>query len=63
MKKDNCYECKYRRNIPGNCHIQCAKPDPKMTGNKHGIRNGWFIYPLCFDPIWKTKECDNYEQR
>jgi len=32
-----------------------------MTGNAHGVKNGWFIYPLLFDPIWKTKECDNFE--
>lgn len=32
-----------------------------MTGNQHGIKNGWFMYPLLFDPIWATKECNNLE--
>jgi len=32
-----------------------------MTGNEHGIRSGWFMYPALFDPIWMTKECDNFE--
>lgn len=61
--KTSCYECVHRRDVPGNCHIRCAKPDPEMTGHPHGIRNGWFIYPMLFDPVWKTKECSNWEKR
>jgi len=22
----NCYDCKYRRNLPGDCHSKCAHP-------------------------------------
>lgn len=57
-----CYGCKHHRNVPGDAHIQCAKPDPNMTGSSHGIKNGWFFYPFVFDPIWRTKDCDNYEK-
>jgi len=68
---NECYSCKHRRGIPGDCHSACAKPDPGMTGNPHGIRNGWFVYPgfprdmpmIGFDPVWKTKDCANYEPR
>jgi len=60
---DECYSCIHRRTIPGDEHTQCAKPDPNMTGNPHGIKNGWFMYPYNFDPMWKTKLCDNYEKR
>ena len=56
-----CYYCKNRRDVPGNCHIKCVKPDVNMTGNEHGKKNGWFMYPLLFDPTWKTKQCDNFE--
>lgn len=59
----NCYKCIHKRSVPGNCHIQCVKPDPEMTGLPHGIKNGWFIYPLLFDPIWKTKDCTTYEAK
>ena len=59
----DCYKCIYKRNVPGNCHIACAKPDWNMTGDKHGIKMGWFIYPLLFDPVWRTKECDNFESK
>ena len=57
-----CYSCKHRRNIAGDAHISCAKPDPYMEGNEHGIIHGWFFYPFNFDPVWKTKLCDNYEE-
>lgn len=63
MSKTNCWDCKHKRTVPGDAHIKCVKPDPKMTGNQHGIKNGWFYYPLLFDPIWRTKECDNYESK
>jgi hypothetical protein len=63
MRKDNCYQCKFKRNVPGDAHIQCTNPDKEMTGNPHGIKNGWFWYPLLFDPTWKTKECSNFEEK
>ena len=58
---NECYSCKNRRTIAGDCHSNCTKPDKFMTANKHGIANGWFNYPWNFDPIWKTKVCENYE--
>lgn len=58
-----CYSCKNRRTIPGDCHSSCAKPDPDMTGDEHGKSSGWFSYPYNFDPVWKTKLCSNYEKR
>jgi len=60
--KNDCYNCVHKRNVPGNCHIECAKPDVDMTGNEHGIRNGWFMYPLLFDPVWMTVKCSNFEK-
>ena len=33
MKKPNCYECLYRRNLPGDAHSSCAHPRlPALTG-------------------------------
>lgn len=58
---EECWSCKHKRPVAGNAHIQCVKPDELMTGERHGIKSGWFIYPSLFDPIWKTKLCDNYE--
>ena len=63
LVKNDCYKCEHKRKVPGNCHIRCAKPDPKMTGYQHGIDKGWFIYPLLFDPVWMTKKCDNFQPK
>jgi len=59
--QNECWGCMYKLNVPGNCHIKCAFPDGDMTGNPHGIKNGWFYYPSLFDPVWKTKSCNNFE--
>ena len=60
-KMNECYHCKHRRNVPGNAHIQCVKPDADVRGNPHGIANGWFFYPFLYDPSWKETMCNNYE--
>ena len=60
-KMNECYSCIHKRNVPGDRHINCAKPDPVMKGNRHGILNGWFLYPLVFDPTWQEKDCANYK--
>ncbi len=87
-KGPNCYECKYRGPIPGNCHSQCLHPKVdnvrdgavalasmfggerlgigptpnklNVTGNPHGIKNGWFLWPFNFDPLW-LESCDGWE--
>lgn len=58
-----CHQCVHKRNVPYNSHIKCVKPDADMTGDKHGIEKGWFMYPMLFDPTWKTKQCANFEQQ
>lgn len=60
--QNECYLCKYRRKIPGDAHLLCVNPDPEMDGTEHGIRNGWFMYPINFDPNWKTKQCSNFKE-
>tara|TARA_R110000744_G_scaffold242781_1_gene359840 strand:+ start:2526 stop:3005 length:480 start_codon:yes stop_codon:yes gene_type:complete len=59
--KTDCYKCIHRRTVPGSCHSSCAMPDKEMTGDEHGITQGWFYYPVNFDPVWCTKECVNYK--
>ena len=61
--KNNCYKCKYKRDVPGTVHISCDQPDQAMTGNPHGMRRGWFTYPARFDPVWVAKICDNFMER
>lgn len=34
----------------------------EIRANYHGIRNGWFIWPMNFDPTW-LENCNGFEQR
>lgn len=56
-----CYRCAHKRNVPGNAHISCAKPSQSMMGDEHGKRNGWWSYPVLFDPTWNMTICPNHE--
>ena len=56
-----CASCQHFREVPWNTHIECVEPDEDMCGDQHGIKNGWFMYPLLFDPTWKTRLCGNFE--
>lgn len=58
---NECWSCQHKRPVHGTAHIMCNKPDKEMTGDPHGIKMGWFRYPLVFDPTWKTKLCNNRE--
>ena len=31
-----------------------------IKANAHGIRSGWFMWPVNFDPVW-LENCDGYE--
>lgn len=33
-----------------------------VTGNPHGIRHGWFAWPLNFDPTW-LETCQGFEEK
>lgn len=89
----NCFSCRHREEVAGNCHIKCAKggADSRMYGNgliitsvliqpqyngvrddvelkgngwsvrvsPHGIRNGWCMFPILFDPTW-VSSCDGF---
>jgi hypothetical protein len=72
--KPNCYECKYRSSLPGDCHSAFTHPNvftlmvsaisglclSPVVGNQHGIDNGWFYWPVNFDPIW-LESCALFE--
>lgn len=33
----------------------------RVSGNHHGIRSGWFSWPVDYDPAWLT-ECTGFEE-
>lgn len=60
--KPNCYDCKFRKDIPGDAHIGCLNTAAHVEGNPHGIRHGWFYWPWNFDPTWLVS-CDGFAEK
>ena len=61
-EKPNCFKCVHRRNVPGDAHIRCNNHQAKVSGDPHGIRKGWFMWPLNFDPTWLVS-CDGFSDK
>lgn len=64
--KKHCHECAFKKYVPGSSHhIECMRD---FTGIKipelseHGIRNGWCMWPLNFDPIW-VGPCEGFDTK
>ena len=60
--KFGCYKCVHRRSISGDAHSRCNNVDANVKGNVYGIRSGWFIWPLNFDPVW-LEACDGFSDK
>lgn len=60
---DKCRKCPYSQAAPGSSHhLEChyswiTQPEPAPAGDEHGKRNGWWLFPINFDPIWMVGEC------
>ncbi len=40
-----------------------AEKNPlNVQGNAHGVRMGWFNWPINFDPVW-LERCDGFEEK
>lgn len=65
-----CFGCGKLEALPGNAHSRCKAPtDPAAAmalwlqghpaaprANRHGVAQGWVIWPMNFDPVW-IEEC------
>jgi len=63
----NCHSCAYKQNVPGDAHIACSfnhkkAGTPVPRGNQHGINNGWYMFPVNYDPNWMVDECLHYSE-
>jgi len=37
-------------------------PNPlNIVGNEHGVKMGWFFWPIDFDPVW-LERCDGFKE-
>lgn len=60
--KPDCYTCRFRESLPGDAHSKCTNGTAEVTGDAHGVRNGWFNHPWNFDPTW-LRTCDGHEPK
>ena len=51
-EKPDCYKCVHRLEVPGSAHSRCNNHAAKVSGHAHGVRSGWFMWPVNFDPTW-----------
>jgi hypothetical protein len=58
----DCYQCEWRRPLPGDCHSRCLNINASVEGHPHGIEKGWFFWPYNFDPVWLVA-CDSFKAR
>lgn len=61
-----CSNCTKRGSTPGDAHSTCTAPANPVVAmvqfasgspnapkaNPHGVRMGWCMWPLNFDPVW-----------
>ena len=59
MSKPNCYACVHRRDLRGTAYSSCNAIDASVTGDVRGVRDGWFNWPLQFDPVW-LQTCSSF---
>lgn len=57
-----CYSCQHRHDLIGSAHSGCKNFHARVKGNDHEIKNGWFDWPLQFDPIW-LNTCTGYKSK
>ena len=62
MEKPNCYNCRWRHELPGDEHSGCANNRAHVTGDIHAVKAGWFFWPYNFDPVWLLT-CDGFEEK
>ena len=62
VQPPDCYKCKHQRSLPFDSHSECKNLGAKVMGKPHGIRHGWFFWPLNYDPVWLV-ECTGFEAK
>ena len=59
---EDCYSCAYKGTNPGSAHIRCnfgwmGSGLTRPAGKSYGVKHGWWIFPLSFDPVWMVGQC------
>lgn len=59
IMKPDCYKCVHKLDIPGDAHSRCNNFNANVKGDPIGIKRGWFMWPLNYDPTW-LQECNGF---
>lgn len=62
MSAEKCYGCVHRQNVPGGAHSACNNSEAEVRADFHGVKNGWFLWPYNFDPVWLI-ECSGFKEK
>jgi len=46
----------------GVCDDSSARHKLNIQANPHGVKMGWFMWPMNFDPIW-LENCDGFKEK
>lgn len=60
--RNACYDCQYCGSVPGSAHNSCSNSKAKVDGDLQGIKGGWFVWPINFDPVWLLS-CDGFKKK
>ena len=57
----NCKNCVFGKAVEGSSHhMSCRRFGVNIAGvNEHGVKNGWFMFPIDYDVIW-AETCDGF---
>jgi len=57
-----CHECINKKKLPGSLQIACECLTAQVFGDEHGIKEGYFDWPVSFDPFW-LDYCDSFVEK
>jgi len=57
----NCKNCVFGKKVENSSHhMSCQRIQTRIQNvNEHGVKNGWFIFPINFDIIW-AESCNGF---
>ena len=58
-ERHDCWDCAYKRSIPGNAHVSCIRKWEDVSPPR--ARQTWYyIFPFNFDPTWQDEFCQGW---
>lgn len=62
-----CYSCVFRCELSWSCHSKCTAEWVEFSempkGNDYGRSEGWYHFPVNYDPVWMEEESSKYHKK